>query len=58
MVPLSNKKGLDIDPTDDEKFNLVPCVQFFIDFQYQTFKDFFCLHSIFELEKGQNFTRN
>ena len=56
MAPLSNKKGLDIDPTADEKFELVPCVQFFMDFQYKTFKDFFCLQialtrSIFELEK-------
>ena len=41
MAPLSNKKGLDIDATDDEKFQLVPCVKFLMDFQYKTFKDFF-----------------
>ena len=41
--PLSNKKGLDIDTIDDEKFEFVHCVQFFMDFQYKTFKDFICL---------------
>ena len=56
MAPLSNKKGLDIYPTADEKFELVPFVKFFMDFQYKTFKDFFCLQialsrSIFDLEK-------
>ena len=56
MVPFSNKKGLDIDPNDDEKFKLVPCVKFFIDFQYKTSKDFFCIQialtlSICDLEK-------
>ena len=56
MAPLSNKKGLDIDPTADEKFELVPCVQFFMDFQNKTFKDFFRLQIaltrlIFELEQ-------
>ena len=32
MSPFSNKKGLDIDTTDDEKFELVPCVKFLMDF--------------------------
>ena len=33
MAPLSNMKGLDIYPTADEKFELVPCVQFFKTFK-------------------------
>ena len=54
--PLSNKEGLDIDTIDDEKFEFVPCFQFFMDFRYKTFKDFLChqialTRSIFELEK-------
>ena len=34
--PLLNKKGLDIDTIVNEKFDFVPCVQFFMDFQYKT----------------------
>ena len=32
-APLPNEKGLDIDPTDNEKFSFVTCAEFFIDFQ-------------------------
>ena len=52
---LSNKNGLDTDKTDDEKFEFVPCVIIFKDFQYKIdvkkiefvpcviiFKDFQC----------------
>ena len=41
LAPLSNKNGLDTDKIDDEKFEFVPCVIIFMDFQYITFKVFF-----------------
>ena len=28
-----------VDTIDNEKFEFVPCVQFFMDFQYKTLKD-------------------
>ena len=56
QAPLSKLDGLDIDTIDDEKFEFEPCLQFFMDFQYKTFKDFFCLQialtlSIYDQEK-------
>ena len=41
LAPLSNKNGLETDKIDDEKFEFVPCVIIFMDFQYITFKVFF-----------------
>ena len=41
--PLSNKKGLDIYVIYDEKFELVPSAQFFMEFLYKNSKDFLCL---------------
>ena len=40
LAPLSNKNGHDTDKIDDEKFEFVPCVIIFMDFQYITFKVF------------------
>ena len=55
-VPLTNKKGLNIDPINPEIFELLPYVHFFKDFPYKTFREFLCFsialtRSIFELEK-------
>merc|ERR1711954_130206 len=54
--PISNKKGLNIDPINPQIFEFLPYVHFFKDFHYKTFRDFLCFlitltRSIFELEK-------
>ena len=36
------QKGLDIDPIYPKKFEFLPYVHFFKDFQYKTFRDFLC----------------
>ena len=53
---IRQKRGLNIDSINPEIFKFAPCVQFFKDFQYKTFKDILYLktaltRSIFELEK-------
>ena len=45
-----------IDPINPHIFEFLPCVHFFKDFQYKTFRDFLCFQialtwSMFELEK-------
>ena len=56
QIPLSNKKGLNIDLIYSEIFEFLPFVHFFKDFQYKTFRHFLCFQialamSIFEVEK-------
>ena len=59
--PWQTKKNLILSQLMRKKIDFEPCLYFFMDFQYKTLKDFFCLQialtrSIFELEKCSFFS--